>query len=193
MIDDPTGTETGVVSVTGGSFAGAIAGTNDWVKTGTNVLTLTGTSSFAGTAVVQEGTLLSEGAELTAGSVQVSEGGTFGVALGSTASVGGNFTVAEGGTIRYAVEQGTRSGAVAVAGDTSLAATGTVDVVTSQDVSKLPASNALLVTAGTTTEPASYAGWKTVLNGGEKFSGLLVLDGNTFNLNLSRGLVLMLW
>ncbi len=193
VIDDPTEMETGVVSVAGGSFAGSITGTNDWFKTGTNVLTLAGTSPFTGTAVVQEGTLLSQGATLTAGSVQVAEGGAFGVALGATASVGGNFTVAEGGTIRYAVEQGAHSGAVAVTGDTSLAATGTVDVVTTLDVKALPSRSPLVVTDGTTTEPASYHGWKTVLNGGETFSGFLKLDDNTFNLHSIRGTLLFLW
>ena len=53
-----------------------------------------------------------------------------------------------------------------VAGDTSLAATGTVDVVSALAAQKLPSRSTLVVTHGTTTEPASYEGWQAVLNGG---------------------------
>jgi len=100
--------------------------------------------------------------------------------------VGGNFTVSNGGTIRYEVEQGSQSGAVAVAGDTSLAATGTVDVVSTLSAQKLPSRSTLVVTQGTTTEPVSYEGWQTILNGGEKFRGTLELDGNAFDLLCER-------
>ena len=188
VIDDPTEMETGHVSVAGGSFAGSISGTNDWLKAGTNTLTLSGTSPFSGTAVVSGGTLLAQNAAFTAGSVRIDEGGTFGVTRGASASVGGNFTVSNGGTIRYAVEQGSQSGALAVAGDTSLAATGTVDVVSALTAQKIPSRSTLVVTQGTTVEPESYEGWQTILNGGEKFRGTLELDGNALNLRCKRGL-----
>ena len=190
VIDDPA-EEPGETSIAGGTFAGAITGTNDWVKTGTNTLTLSGTSPFSGTAVVSNGTLLAQNAAVTAGSVRIDAGGAFGVARGASASVGGNFTVSNGGTIRYEVEQGSQSGAVAVAGDTSLAATGTVNVVSALAAQKLPSHSTLVVTQGTTSEPESYEGWQTILNGGEKFRGTLELDGKNLNLLCKRGLYII--
>ena len=191
LIDDPTDAEPGVVSVEKGAFAGAIAGTNDWFKTGTNTLTLSGTSPFAGTAVVSGGTLLAQGAALDAGSVRIDAGGVFGVARGASASVGGTFTVSDGGTIRYEVERESRSAAVAVAGDTSLAATGKVDVVSSLAAGKVPSRNALVVTQGETTGPASYDGWTTTLNGG-RFPATLEVDNGTFLLRNEVGLIIIL-
>ena len=191
LIDDPTDAEPGVVSVEKGTFSGAIAGTNDWFKTGTNTLTLSGTSPFAGTAIVSGGTLLAQGAALDAGSVRIDAGGVFGVARGASASVGGNFTVSDGGTIRYEVERDSRSGAVAVAGDTSLAATGKVDVVSSLAAGRVPSRNALVVTQGETTGPASYDGWTTTLNGG-RFPATLEVDNGTFLLRNDVGLVIIL-
>jgi autotransporter-associated beta strand protein len=191
VIDDPTDAEPGVVSVEKGAFAGSIAGTNDWFKTGTNTLTLSGTSPFAGTAVVSGGTLLAQNAAFGAGSVRIDAGGAFGVTRGASASVGGNFTVSNGGTIRYEVEQGSQSGALAVAGETSLAATGTVDVVSTLSAQKLPSHSTLVVTQGTTVEPESYEGWQTILNGGDKFRGTLELDGKNLNLLCKRGLYII--
>ena len=191
VIDDPTDAEPGVVSVEKGTFAGAIAGTNDWFKTGTNTLTLSGTSPFAGTAIVSGGTLLAQGAALDAGSVRIDAGGVFGVPRGASASVGGNFTVSDGGTIRYEVERDSRSGAVAVAGDTSLAATGKVDVVSSLAAGKVPSRNALVVTQGETTGPASYDGWTPTLNGG-RFPATLEVDNGTFLLRNDVGLIIIL-
>ena len=191
LIDDPTDAEPGVISVEKGTFAGSIAGTNDWFKTGTNTLTLSGTSPFAGTAVVSGGTLLAQGAALDAGSVRIDAGGVFGVARGASASVGGNFTVSDGGTIRYEVERDSRSGAVAVAGDTSLAATGKVDVVSSLAAGRVPSRNALVVTQGETAGPASYDGWTATLNGG-RFPATLEVDNGTFLLRNDVGLVIIL-
>lgn len=191
LIDDPTDAEPGVVSVEKGTFAGAIAGTNDWFKTGTNTLTLSGTSPFAGTAVVSGGTLLAQGAALDAGSVRIDAGGVFGVARGASASVGGNFTVSDGGTIRYEVERDSRSGAVAVAGDTLLAATGKVDVISSLAAGRVPSRNALVVTQGETTGPASYDGWTPTLNGG-RFPATLEVDNGTFLLRNDVGLIIIL-
>ena len=191
VIDDPTDAEPGVISVEKGTFAGSIAGTNDWFKTGTNTLTLSGTSPFAGTAVVSGGTLLAQDSAFGAGSVRVDEGGSFGVARGASASVGGSFTVSDGGTIRYEVERDSRSGAVAVAGDTSLAATGRVDVVSSLPAGKIPSRNALVVTQGETAGPASYDGWTTTLNGG-RFPATLEVDNGTFLLRNDVGLIIIL-
>ena len=188
VIDDPTVAEPGHVSVAGGSFAGSISGTNDWFKAGTNTLTLSGTSPYSGTAVVSNGTLLAQNAAFTAGSVRIDAGGAFGVTRGASASVGGNFTVSNGGTIRYEVEPGSQSGAVAVASDTSLAATGTVNVVSALSAQQLPSHSTLVVTQGTTSEPESYEGWQTILNGGDKFRGTLELDGKNLNLLCKRGL-----
>ena len=191
VIDDPTDAEPGVISVEKGTFAGSIAGTNDWFKTGTNTLTLSGTSPFAGTAVVSGGTLLAQNAAFGAGAVRVDEGGSFGVARGASASVGGSFTVSDGGTIRYEVERDSRSGAVAVAGDTSLAATGRVDVVSSLPAGKIPSRNALVVTQGETSGPATYDGWTPTLNGG-RFPATLEVDNGTFLFRNDVGLVIIL-
>ena len=97
----------------------------------------------------------------------------------------------DGGTIRYEVERDSRSGAVAVAGDTSLAATGKVDVVSSLAAGKVPSRNALVVTQGETTGPASYDGWTTTLNGG-RFPATLEVDNGTFLLRNDVGLVIIL-
>ena len=108
---------------------------------------------------------------------------------GASASVGGDFTVSEGGTLRYEVEPDSRSGAVAVAGDTSLAATGKVDVVSSLPAGKIPSRNALVVTQGETSGPASYDGWTPTLNGG-RFPATLELADGTFELRNDVGLTI---
>ncbi|NKC22634.1 hypothetical protein HED50_12680 [Ochrobactrum oryzae] len=59
-----------------GSFSGVVSGTGELTKTGAGVLTLTGTNSYSG------------GTAITAGTLQIGDGGTTGSIVGDVANDG---------------------------------------------------------------------------------------------------------
>lgn len=79
------------------TLTGAISGAGGLTKTGnSNVLTLTGSNSYAGTTTVALGTLLVNGDQTAAtGAVTVNSGAT----LGGSGTIGGATTIANGGTL----------------------------------------------------------------------------------------------
>ena len=86
-------------------------GTGSLYKTGTAILTLSGSNSYTGTTAVTAGTLLVNGANSGTGAVSVSSAAT----LGGTGSIGGNVTYASGAFARF-----TNGGTLAIAGTLTL-------------------------------------------------------------------------
>jgi len=74
------------------TYSGVLSGTGGLVKTGTDALTLTGTSTYSGPTTVTSGSLILDG-RLTGSNVTVQSGGLF----GGTGSIAGDLTV--GGTL----------------------------------------------------------------------------------------------
>lgn len=106
----------GTATLTAGSdntstaFSGGIAGTGGLIKTGTGTLTLSGPSSYIGSTVVGNGTLLVDGS-IAGSSVTVDSGAT----LGGNGTVGPT-TVNSGGTL----SPGSAIGTLAVNGTLTL-------------------------------------------------------------------------
>lgn len=77
------------------TFSGNLSGSLSLVKRGTGTQRLSATSSYSGSTLIQEGSLLVNGSKVGTGNVTVSANGT----LGGTGNVTGNVTVQSAGTL----------------------------------------------------------------------------------------------
>jgi autotransporter-associated beta strand protein len=181
-----------VGNATSTSFDGVISGpAGNLIKTGSGMLTLTGTNTYAGMTSVTGGTLRVNGALAAAGPVMVFSnatlsgsgliGGAVSLNLGSTLSPGsgegavgkltiGSLTAASGGTMTFDFAADGTCDVLAVQGaadlsGTSLSLTGTSSLNRSYQYT-------ILTCSGTPTSFASAplpGGWKIyTLNGGAK-------------------------
>ncbi len=78
-----------------GTYAGVLAGSGNFTKTGSATLALTGANTNTGTTTVSSGTLLVNGSMNLGSTISVTSGGT----LGGSGTVNGIVTVANGGTL----------------------------------------------------------------------------------------------
>ena len=162
-----TGALTTVTSVTT-TLPSSITGTGDFIKQGSATLTLTGTTSFAGTTTVEGGRMLVNGS-MAASRVEVKSG----TSLGGSGSVGDTF-IANGGTLEG------RSGQVLTMASLALNPTSQINVALSApgDTTGLFEVNGNLVLDGT-LNATDFGGFGTGVYRIFDYAGALTDNGLT--------------
>ena len=148
----------GTLSGNGGA---AVANAGRVEQRGTGKLTLTGSNTHRGGALVTAGTLLVNGASTGTGTVTVNAGGT----LGGTGTIGGNVDVAVGGILA----PGTSIGTLTISSNLNLAGDLAIEVNKSLAQSNdLAVVNGVLTNSGTGTLTVANLGPALVV--GDKFT-----------------------
>jgi autotransporter-associated beta strand protein len=170
-LQNNAGTPAAITLTVGGnnattSYAGSLTGSGGLVKTGTGMLTLSGSNTYAGTTTISQGGLtISSSAALpgyaTAGRFSVASGATLGVTNGvDDAAVGailGTGNLASGATFGFDTSAGNRTYASGIAGAINLLKSG---------------SNKLTLSGSNT-----YSGTTTIRQGGLTISSSAALPG----------------
>jgi autotransporter-associated beta strand protein len=170
-LQNNAGTPAAITLTVGGnnattSYAGSLTGSGGLVKTGTGMLSLSGSNTYAGTTTISQGGLtISSSAALpgyaTAGRFSVASGATLGVTNGvDDAAVGAILAtnnLGSGATFGFDTSAGNRTYASGIAGAINLLKTGTT----------------MLTLSGSNT----YSGTTTIRQGGLTISSSAALPG----------------